>query len=579
MHKTVGALLFFLIAGLAATVSNPGNQEALSPEARQWVEQTLSGMSLEEKVGQVIMAGTQADFTNVLTPKFDEIKEDIQRYHVGGYLAFPGDVLSAALLIRRMQEMARIPLFIASDLEGGTGLIFDGATRFPKAMALAATGDPLNAYTTGKITALEARNIGININFYPDVDVNNNPNNPIINIRSFGESPELVSKMAAAYIRGVQENGLLATAKHFPGHGDTSTDSHLELPVIQAGIDRLNRVELPPFRAAIEAGVGAIMAAHIAVPALEGGADLPATLSRPILTGLLRRQMEFRGLVFTDAMTMGGIVNGYKNGEAVVRAFRAGADVILYPPSVKDAFEALLKAVRRKRIQPQRLDSSVRRILEAKARLGLFDRHLVELYQVDHKVGSPDYQDAAQNIMNRAITLVRDQKNVLPFSPRRHSSLLLLTVLDEHRYRETRGPTLVREFSKRVPNTIHFEVSPSTSSDEIRLLRELARRVDYVVAGVYIRVAAFKGDLKLSADQIELLRQLSSINKPFACIVFGSPYLLSFVPELPSYLLAFDDYPGAETAAARTVLGELPFRGTLPVSLPEEYALGDGIRR
>ena len=566
---------------LIASSQTRGSEELppLDEAAQSWVESTLSGLSLEEKVGQLIIGGTDTNFTNLDTDKFQQIRQDLTDYHVGGYLAQGGEVFSAAFLIRRMQELARVPLLITADLEGGAGLIFRGGTRFPKAMALGATFDVAVAHQVGETTALEAKSLGINVNFYPVVDVNNNPLNPIISIRSFGEDPALVSQMAAAYIRGVQENGILATAKHFPGHGDTSTDSHLELPVIEVSRERLEEVELPPFQAAIQAGVQAIMTAHLAIPALEPEEGLPATLSHRISTDLLRKEMGFEGLVFTDAMNMGGIRARWKDGEAAVLAIAAGADLILYPTSVGATFKGLLQAVRQGKIGEERLNDSVRRILQAKARLGLHQNSLVDISSIDRIVGSPDNQEAAQKIMDEAITLVRDENDVLPFRPRRGAAVLLLTLLDERRPMESRGLSFVREFRRYRFQTTHVEVIPQASAEEIRLIQELAKRVDYVVVGAYIRIAASKGSIELSLNQIELLKNLSELQKPLALVTFGSPYLISWIPEIPSYILAYDDYPGAELAAVKAILGETPFRGKLPISLPEFYPLGHGIQK
>ena len=579
--KTVVCSVVLMLILLMTTSESRGSEDIppLDEEGQNWVEETMRGMSLEEKVGQLIVGAAGTNFTNLDTDKFKQIRKEVTDYHVGGYHALGGEVFSAAFLIRRMQEMARIPLFITADLEGGTGLIFRGGTRFPKAMALGATSDLASIRRVGEITALEAKSLGINVNFYPVVDVNNNPRNPIINIRSFGEDPTQVAQNAAAYIRGVQENGMMATAKHFPGHGDTTIDSHLELPVIEVSRERLEQVEFPPFRAAIQAGVQAIMTAHVSVPALEPEEGLPATLSRRISTDLLRDEMGFKGLIFTDALNMGGIHARWKEGDAAVQAFIAGADVILFPLSVRSVFRGLIQAVGQGKISEDRLNDSVRRILEAKARLGLHRNSLVDLSSIDQKVGSPEYQEEAQRIMDQAITLVRDEKSVLPFSLRRRSTVLLLTLLDERRPRESRGDSFVREFRRRHSQTIHLEVLPRASGDEITLIEELAKRVDYLVVAGYIRTAAYNGSLDLSVNQLELLKNLSQLRPPFAFVLFGSPYLLSFVPELPSFILAYDDHPGAELAAVKAILGETPFRGTLPISLPELYPLGHGIQK
>ena len=551
----------------------------LDKEARDWVDRHLGEMSLEQKVGQLIVPATSTDFTNLSSEKFQRIEQDIVRYQVGGYHTFRGEVLSAALLIHRMQALAAVPLLITADLEGGAGLIFRGGTRFPKAMALGATFDPSKAYLVGQITALEARKIGVNVNFYPVVDVNNNPRNPIINIRSFGENPAQVSKMATAYIRGTQQNGILATAKHFPGHGDTSRDSHLELPTIKVSRERLNKVELPPFQAAIEAGIEAIMTAHLYLPALEQEAGLPATLSQRILTQLLRDELSFEGLIFTDAMTMRGITAHYSETEAALRAIQAGADIILHPPDVEKTFEGILEAVRQGQISQHRLNQSVRRVLEAKAKLGLHHYSEASFSDIDQDVGSLDHRQEAQKIVESAVTLVRDQGNVLPIRPNSDATVLMLTVMDQLSSGDLRGQMLVREFQRRHAKTTHLQVLPTTPLKEIALIEELAQSVDYIVVGAYIRVAAYKGSIGLSRNQLGLLNHLCTVQRPFILALFGSPYLLTFIPQLPTYILTYEDYSGAETAAIKAILGEIPFRGKLPISLPGLYPFGHGIQR
>ena len=579
MSKTTLLVMTTIVVGavLFAKVGKFPQLQPMDADAREWIRTTIEGMTLEEKVGQLIVAGTKSDFTHVGSERFRVIKENITRYHVGAYHAFGGNALTAARLLYRMQDVATVPLLITADLEGGAGLIFEGGTRFPKAMAIGATFDSKNAYTVAQITALEGRALGIHVNFYPVVDVNNNPSNPIINIRSFGGEPKWVSTMATAYIRGTQEHGMLATAKHFPGHGDTATDSHLELPVIHASRERMNQIELPPFRAAIQAGVEAIMTAHLYIPALEPHQRVPATLSRRILTGLLREEMGFNGLIFTDAMTMQGISAHYSPEEAAVRAFQAGADLILYSPSVKAAFQGLLHAVRKDIISEERLNFSLHRILTAKARLNLHKISRGNLLDGDQFVGSQQHQDLAQDVMDRAVTLVRNKGGVLPFSLPKDACVLLLILMDSRYRGDQRGDKLVSEFQNRHPKTFHFEVGADTSTKQRRLLQELAKQMDYLVVGAYIRIRAYKDSIHLSYAQIQLLKALSRLDRPFAFVLFGSPYLLSSVPELPTYILTYEDYPGAEIAAVKTIVGEIPFRGKLPVRLPDFYPIGHGI--
>ena len=331
-------------------------------------------MTLDEKIGQLIIPAKVGMFLAQDSETFQQIRRDITEFHVGGYHML-GEVnvlhepAGVALLINHLQELAKVPLWITADFEGGVGLRYIGATRLPRAMAMGATGNPEMAYHAARITAEEARALGVQVNFYPVADVNNNARNPIINIRSFGGDPKQVGLMARAYIRGSQEHGVMATAKHFPGHGDTSTDSHLELPVVDVNRARLDAIELPPFRAAIEEGVGGVMSAHIALPQIDTE-KLPATLSPKILTGILRDELNFRGVIFTDAMNMRGIAAHYPEGEAAVRAVKAGADVVLYPSSVEQVFLGLKRAIESGEIKESRIDESVRRILTAKARAG-----------------------------------------------------------------------------------------------------------------------------------------------------------------------------------------------------------------
>lgn len=471
--------------------------------------------------------------------------------------------------------MAKVPLWITADFEGGVGLRYAGATRLPRAMAMGATGNPDLAYQAGRITADEARALGVQVNFYPVVDVNNNARNPIINIRSFGGDPQLVSRMARAYIRGSQEHGVMATAKHFPGHGDTSTDSHLELPVIDVDRARLNAVELPPFKAAIEEGVGGVMSAHIALPRIETE-NLPATLSPKILSGVLRDELKFRGVIFTDAMTMRGIAAHYPEGEAAVRAVKAGADIVLFPPSVEQAFVALKRSVESGEIKESRIDESVRRILSAKGKLRLDRERFVDLDKLDKVLGSAENRRTAQQIIESAITLVRDKRRMLPLKLARDQKILFITIVDNNEgWRDgVPGREFFAQLVKRHANSTSVYVSDKSAPAEFALIRKLASFSDAIIVNGFIRVASYKGSIDLTEDEISLLKYLSAIEKPFAFVLYGSPYLLSFVPELPTYVLAYEYYPAAEEAALKAVLGEIEFKGRLPVELPGFYPIG-----
>ena len=585
MKKLVAILLvLFVVPGAAL----PGQREKSRPpkpaEASSWVDVTLASMTREEKIGQLIIPATVGMFLTESSETFQEIQRDLTQFHVGGYHML-GDVTmlhepsGVALLINQMQKRAKVPLFITADFEGGVGYRFTGATRLPRAMVMGATYSEESAYQAGRIAGEEARAIGVNINFYPVVDVNNNARNPVINIRSFGADPELVARMGRAYIRGLQSANVMATAKHFPGHGDTSTDSHLELPVVDISLERLNKIELPPFRAAVQEGVGGVMSAHIAMPQIIPD-KLPATLSGKMLTDTLRRDMGFKGIIFTDAMNMRGVAAHYPDGEAAVRALKAGADVILYPPSVEKAFNGIKQAVQSGDIPEARVEESVRRILAAKQKLGLDRQRLVDLDKIPQVLGSKANRQSAQQIVDNAVTLVRDEKKVLPVRLTPEQQVLCITLTDggDSVFQYAPGRTFLTGLTQRHRNVVSISVTPRTSPAEFDLIRKLASFSDCVILNGFIRAAAFKGSIDLNENQLELLKSLSRGNKPFVFVMYGSPYLLTFVTELPTYILAYEYYAGAEEAALKAVLGEISFRGRLPIELPGLYEIGHSVK-
>ena len=546
----------------------------------QWIEKTLRSLSLDEKIGQLLVPQTPGGFRNVEADEFAKIRRNIVDFRVGGYhINSGGDVAGSAVLINDMQRFARVPLLITGDLEGGAGFIYPAATRLPLAMAIAATGSEDLAFRAAKVTAEEGRAMGINVDFYPVVDVQNNAGNPIINIRSFGEDVERVKAFTRVYVRGLQSNGMLATAKHFPGHGDTATDTHLAMPVIPYDRARLDSVELPPFRAAIEEGVAAVMSAHIHLPAFDSEPGLPATLSKAVMTGLLREEMKYDGLVFTDAMDMGAVVKSFGVADAAVRAIEAGSDVILYA-NVEVVFPALKAAVESGRLPVSRIDQSVRRILKAKARAGLDRYQPADVTRLSTTVGSKAHRDLAQQIYDGAVTLVRDERSMLPVRAS-DQRVLHLNVLDSSTgWREgLPGRVLTSEVPKRFPRAVTVQVDERTGANEYAIVRKMAEIVDVVIVAAFIRVADYKGSIDLRPEQLRLLRDLAKMRKPFVFALFGSPYLLHHVPELPSYILTYDTTPGAELAALKAITGEIPFRGKLPISLPGSYPVGHGLTR
>jgi len=554
----------------------------LSSAQNRWVDKTLHSMTLDEKIGQLLMPGFSLNsFKSFESTEFQQTRRDIVDYHVGGIHVFGGDPAVIALEVNEMQRLARVPLLIADNFEGGVGYVLFGATRIPLGMSMGATGDTNIAYEAGKLTAREGRAIGVNVNFYPVADVQNNPRNPIINIRSFGEDPASVSRFVQAYIKGAQDNGQIATAKHFPGHGDVASDSHLEMPVLDVPQQRLESVEFPPFRAAVAAGVDAFMSAHIWLPQIESEKGVPSTLSKRVMTGILRDELHYGGLLFTDSMTMKGVTTNFPGAEASVRAIEAGEDIVLLPPDIPASFEAIKAAVKSGRITEQRIDESVRRVLTAKAKLNLQDpkNRFVDVNALMNVVGTKANLDFAQHVEDLAITLVRDNQHALPLKPSPDLRVAQINILDSRNgWREgVPGGTVTAELPKRFPRAVTVRIDDDSSLNEFDMARRLAEMADAVVINGFIRVAAYKGSIDLTPNEVKLLKDLSALQKPVVFTVYGSPYVLTHIPELPSYIVTYDTSPQGELAAVRAISGEIPFRGKLPIALPGLYPVGHGL--
>jgi beta-N-acetylhexosaminidase len=435
-------------------------------------------------------------------------------------------------------------------------------------MALAATGDTESAAEAARITAREGRALGVHVNFYPVLDVNNNPSNPIINTRAFGDDPEMVANWGAAFIRATQDERQIATAKHFPGHGDTSLDSHILLPTLDATRERLEQIELPPFRSAIQRGVRAVMTAHMFVPALDTTATevRPATLSPALIEGILRRDYGFDGLVFSDALSMGAVADRYEAGEAAVLAIEAGCDVALYPVDIERAHTALCEAVRTGRIAQERIDRSARRILAAKAWCGLHRERLVSLDKVWDVLGSPQHTETSRDLFERGITLIRDPAGLLPLKKERVAGIILKDNVPvwAHVLREPAGS----RFSAAAARTFKARLIESgAEAADIGMVLEATRDCEVALVAVCARVAAYKGSVSLAHAHAEVLEALAAARIPTIVVVFGNPYVLPRVPERATTLLTFESAPESEEAAVRIVNGEIPARGRSPVNL------------
>src|ERR671924_1528575 len=561
----------------AAQKTSAGSKSAtknLSPAASAWVESTLRQMTVDEKIGQLLFTTYHGSFTSTDSDAYRQLLHDVQDLHVGGFIVIThGSPLGivkcqtypTAVLANQLQAKSKLPLLIGADFERGTAMRYDEGTSFPTAMAVAAAGNSKDAYTMGKITALEARATGVHWVYAPDSDVNNNPGNPIINTRSFGEDPHRVAEFVSAFVKGVEDNGGLATAKHFPGHGDTSADSHIDLPLIPAKRDRLEHLELVPFRAAISSGVSSVMTGHLSVPAIEPDSNTPATLSHNILTGLLRNELGYQGLIVTDAMEMGGITVRYSPGEAAVRAIAAGVDCVLMPPVPDAAFEGLQGAVKSGRISTERLDASVRRILQAKARLGLNTSRLVDVNALNHKFGSAAWQKEAQEISDRGVTLLRDAPHRLPLDGTKPSRALLLAFYaDPEPYP---GEDLERELRNRFDSVTTLRADTRFVNAGVLKLPS-PDTYDVAIVAFFVRVSDRKGNVDVPAEQAALAEQVYKTGKPVITVGLGSPYLIERVPRAETWLAALGISDVAQISVARALFGEIPLRGHLPVTVP-----------
>ena len=550
-------------------------------------------MTLHDEVAQLVFIAFHGESPNTRSREYRKFVRLIQETKVGGLVlnnVSNGRVIqkaepyAVAAFVNRLQRMTVVPLMVGGDFERGASMRVDGTTVFPHAMAFGATGDPAFSRYEGEITAREARALGVQWVYYPVADVNNNPDNPIINIRSFGENPQDVAAHVKAFIEGAhsdKRNLVLTTAKHFPGHGDTAVDTHVNLATIPADRERLERLELVPFKAGIEAGVDSIMTAHIAVPALAPP-DLPATLSPAILTDLLRKQLGFTGLVVTDALEMGGIAKGYSSGEASVRALEAGADTLLMPADPDQAINAVMAAIASGRLTRQRIEASVLKILAAKEKVGLDRKRFVDVEAIGDVIDSPEAVEKAQEIADRAVTLVRNGSSLIPLAAPEKTCYL---VLPETRY-STEGQVFTQEVRKRVDvgsgrsaaRAAVLTLDPSMPRDQVEeSLKRFSGCDNYTVAA-FASVAASSTSVGLSGELPHALELIAATGKPVVLAALGNPYLLRNFPNVTAYLATFSTVPPSEIAAVRALFGEINIRGHLPVSIPGLANYRDGLQ-
>jgi beta-glucosidase-like glycosyl hydrolase len=606
--KQLQAALLAVGAAAVAVATLAGQPAAggarLDAEAERWVAATLKKMTLDDKVGQLLVSSFQSEYLSTDSREYEALVKAVHEYRIGGFHVFGGtepvpDVLldanygtvtlgqplAAASLLNRLQAIAPYPLLTSADFETGAGFRLEGATAFPRNMAFGAAGDEALTYEAGRIAAIESRAIGVHVNFAPVMDVNNNPRNPVINTRSYGESPELVGRLGSAYVRGLQAGGMIATLKHFPGHGDTDVDSHLGLPIVKDPRESLDNTEFPPFKAGIAAGARAVMTAHIEMPALDPSPNTPTTLSGPIVTGVLRRELGFDGLIYTDSMGMAGVTQLYKPGEAAVRAIKAGNDLVLHSPDDGAAFAGLKAAAQSGEIPAAQLDRSVERVLRAKAFAGLHRTRSVNLDALPTVVGGRAHQAVADAVSQKSITLITDRRGDVPLKVAPNAQILYLSILDTPGGWRIAAPSrsFIPELKRRWPAVTSVELSERSTANELELLRAMAPRFDAIVAGVFVRASSGSGRMDLPANMQALLRALArqteASKTPLVAVLFGNPYTATFLQDLPALMLTYDFYDRAERSAVRALAGEAAIAGKLPIGLPGLAERGAGLTR
>ena len=621
MPRSICALFSLLLVASSFSFAKKDEFQTPGPvhldkQGRKWARESLKKMSLEQKIGQMFVIWSRAQFTNVDSPDYIDLRDTMRKYHIGGFgltvryedgFLYKNEPLEAAMLINQLQRDSAFPLIFAADFERGLGMRLNGATTFPHAMAFGAANDVDFARESGRITAQEARAIGVQWNWFPDADVNSNPANPIINTRSFSEDPKQAGEMVAAYIEGAHEFGMLATAKHFPGHGDTDTDSHLAVPHVNADRAHLDSVELPPFQAAIKAGVDAVLVAHIVVPALEPDSNRVATISPAIITDLLEKKMGFEGLVITDALDMNGLTKLFPPGpagagRAAVESVKAGNDVLLIPSDLDGSYNGLLQAVRSGEIPESRIDASVLKILNAKASVRLNRAQLVDIDAIPRSVAKPKSLETAQEIADRAVTLVRDNHQVLPLKeiPKgtisSHSAYqtteatnnrAVLLVFTED-IRSEAGRIMDHELRQRIPDARVIYVDPRYAVGMMQPVMDAVEQAQTVIAAVFsvpvagrvVRDASGAASNKVALKDASALLLQSVLQAAAAKTIvaaMGNPYIAQQLPQVQTYLCTFSNVDVSEVSAVKAMFGEIPISGRLPVVIPNIANRGEGL--
>lgn len=597
MNKLFSSIIIFnIVFSLFPLTVNAQTKFRPDDKAYKHADKLLKKMSLDEKVGQLVHIGINAEYLNQDSAEFQRLKKQVVENKIGGITVFVGGVYETVHLVNRMQEQAKIPLLISADFETGVGMRFMETTNLPWNMAIAATGNPEFAKRLGVITAREARALGVQQNFAPVVDVNNNAENPVINVRSFGENPNDAARFGIAFAEGQQSGNVLATAKHFPGHGDTAIDSHRGLPVIDYSRERFEQTEFKPFREIIKSGVGSIMVSHISMPQLDNekverlktaykagfvegeveteGTTIPATLSKNIVTEILKKDMGFDGLVVTDAMDMSGLTLYFNQDEAAVRAILAGNDVLIKPASANASIQGIKNAVQSGRITQERLNESVRKVLAWKYKLGLFKQKITPLNEIDKVVSNQETRNLADEISRDAITLVKNNDNILPLKQGQKAVVLCITNGDDINWT---GRNFVGSLNANGLQAERIALDERSTEKEIADAIAKAKQADVVIAGLFGRVrSGAKNSVGIPDAGKKVLDEVLQSNVKTVSVAFGNPYLILNFPKMQNYVVSYGDMVSLQRATANALTGKSDFKGKLPITIGN-YKIGTGL--
>ncbi len=558
--------------GFTPVISDSNFSQKISASDK-FIKDKLNSMNLREKIAQMIISSTIPDNFDENSSEFVRMKNLCQNTRIGGFIFFKGQISDYSRLSNKLQAFSETPLLISSDFERGTGMRVTDGTLFPNNMAIGAADNTELAYKMGLQIATESRLLGVQQDYAPVCDVNNNPNNPIINVRSFGEDPQLVSRMSGAMIKGLQDGKVIATAKHFPGHGDTEIDSHKDLPILNFGMDRLNDIELVPFKNAISNNVMSVMVAHLSFPELETKEHIPSSLSENIVNGLLINQLGFKGLVVTDALNMKGITKYFSVSQVGVMCVTAGIDLILMPMDEETTIDAIETAVKKGIISEERINQSAEKILKAKEWLGLFENKTVSETDAYQNIRNPDADKLGQQIADESITLVKDDNNSVPIKNKK-DNVLLINLSDGS---DNNSSVLTNELTGKFSNFKSINLFSDLQDSDQEAIISKANDYDHIIAAIFVKVKIGTGKISVLPSQVNLLNELSKLGSKLIVISFGNPYILKEFPSVPNYICAYGEADVSIHSSIKCALGEIKFKGRLPVTINDSYKFGTGL--